>query len=163
MIDHITLRVRDLPAAKAFYTAALAPLGYRIGKEFPEAVGLGIGGMLDFWLVGDPEARPQHLAFFAPARAAVDAFYAAALAAGGIDNGPPGLRLDYHPNYYAAFAFDPSGHNVEAVCHLPPAAGKKKGGRGRAGARSKARAPAARKAATGARRATTKKVSKRRK
>jgi catechol 2,3-dioxygenase-like lactoylglutathione lyase family enzyme len=125
MIDHVTLRVRDLAAAKAFYAAALAPLGYQVGKEFPEAIGLGVGGMLDFWLVGDPQARPQHLAFSAPDRAAVEAFHAAALRAGGSDNGPPGLRLDYHPNYYAAFAFDPSGHNVEAVCHRAPGAARK--------------------------------------
>jgi catechol 2,3-dioxygenase-like lactoylglutathione lyase family enzyme len=125
MIDHVTLRVRDLAAAKAFYTTALRPLGYAVGKEFPGALGLGVGGLLDFWLVTDAEARPQHLAFSAPTRAAVDAFHAAALAAGGSDNGPPGLRLDYHPSYYACFAFDPSGHNVEAVCHRAPGASKK--------------------------------------
>jgi catechol 2,3-dioxygenase-like lactoylglutathione lyase family enzyme len=144
MIDHVTLRVRDLAAAKDFYAAALRPLGYRVGKEFPGALGLGVGGLLDFWLVGDPEARPQHLAFSAPTRAAVDAFHAAALAAGGADNGPPGLRLDYHPSYYAAFAFDASGHNVEAVCHQAPGAVKKiaRGPKG-----------AARKIATGPKRA----------
>jgi catechol 2,3-dioxygenase-like lactoylglutathione lyase family enzyme len=125
MIDHLTLRVRDLAAAKAFYAAALAPLGYKVGMEFPEGAGLGAGGKLDFWLVQDPAARPQHLAFSAPDHAGVDAFHAAALAAGGTDNGPPGLRLDYHPHYYAAFILDPSGHNMEAVCHLPPAATRK--------------------------------------
>ena len=122
MIDHITLRVRDLAAAKAFYTAALAPLGYTIGKEYSEALGLGAGGKLDFWLVADLTAQPQHLAFSSPDRGSVDAFYAAALGAGGRDNGPAGLRADYHPNYYGAFVFDGSGHNVEAVCHRPPAA-----------------------------------------
>ena len=125
MIDHVTLRVRDLAAAKAFYAAALAPLGYQLGMEFPDGAGLGIGGKLDLWLVGDPAARPQHLAFSAPDRATVATFHAAALAAGGTDNGPPGLRLEYHPNYFGAFVFDPSGHNIEAVCHLPPGAAKK--------------------------------------
>jgi catechol 2,3-dioxygenase-like lactoylglutathione lyase family enzyme len=125
MIDHITLRVRDLAAAKAFYTKALAPLGYRLGMEFPDGAGLGAGGKLDFWLIQDPEARPQHLAFSAPDRDAVDAVYAAALAAGGADNGPPGLRTEYHPNYYAAFVFDPSGHNAEVVHHHGPGAAKK--------------------------------------
>jgi catechol 2,3-dioxygenase-like lactoylglutathione lyase family enzyme len=124
MIDHLTLRVRDLAVAKAFYAAALAPLGYTIGKEYPEAIGMGAGGMLDFWLTGDPNASPQHLAFAAPDREAVDTFYAAALAAGGRDNGPAGLRAEYHPNYYGAFVFDPSGHNVEAVCHRSPGAVK---------------------------------------
>jgi catechol 2,3-dioxygenase-like lactoylglutathione lyase family enzyme len=139
MIDHVTLRVRDLAAAKAFYAAALAPLGYQAGKEFPEAIGLGVGGMLDFWLVGDAEARPQHLAFSAPDRAAVDAFHAAALRAGGSDNGPPGLRLDYHPNYYAAFVLDPSGHNVEAVCHRAPGAVRKGASAARRSTAKKAR------------------------
>ncbi len=126
MIDHVTLRVRDLAAAKAFYTAALAPLGYTIGKEFPEALGFGAGAKLDFWLVADLDARPQHLAFGAPDRRSVDAFYAAALGAGGRDNGPAGPRSEYHPNYYGAFVFDGSGHNVEAVCHRPPAAKRTK-------------------------------------
>lgn len=125
MIDHITLRVRDLAAAKAFYSAALAPLGYKLGMEFPDGAGLGAGGKLDFWLIQDPEARPQHLAFSAPDRETVDAVYAAALEAGGADNGPPGLRMEYHPNYYAAFVFDPSGHNAEVVHHHPPGAAKK--------------------------------------
>ena len=125
MIDHVTLRVRDLAAAKAFYLTALAPLGYKLGMEFPDGAGLGAGGKLDFWLVQDPEARPQHLAFSSPDRASVAAFYSAALAAGGRDNGPAGLRAEYHPNYYGAFVFDPSGHNVEAVCHRPPGAPKK--------------------------------------
>jgi catechol 2,3-dioxygenase-like lactoylglutathione lyase family enzyme len=124
MIDHVTLRVRDLAAAKAFYAAALAPLGYTIGKEYPEAIGMGVGGMLDFWLTADLNASPQHLAFSAPDRKAVDAFHASALAAGGRDNGPAGLRAEYHPNYYGAFVFDASGHNVEAVCHRPPGAAK---------------------------------------
>jgi catechol 2,3-dioxygenase-like lactoylglutathione lyase family enzyme len=141
MIDHITLRVRDLDAAKAFYAAALAPLGYVLQMEFPGGAGFAVGGKPDFWLFEDPEARPQHLAFAAPDRAEVDAFYQAALAAGGRDNGPAGLRTEYHPHYYAAFVLDASGHNVEAVTHRPP------GGAGKATRANKAnkttRAPAA--------------------
>ncbi len=125
MIDHVTLRVRDLAAAKAFFSTMLAPLGYKVGAEYPEALGLGAGGKLDFWLVADIDARPQHLAFSAPDRSLVDACYAAALAAGGRDNGPAGLRAEYHPNYYGAFVFDGSGHNVEVVCHLPPGGARK--------------------------------------
>jgi catechol 2,3-dioxygenase-like lactoylglutathione lyase family enzyme len=151
MIDHVTLRVRDLAAAKAFFAAVLRPLGYAVGKEFPGVIGLGVGGLLDFWLFEDAEARPQHLAFSAPNRAAVDAFHAAALGAGGSDNGPPGLRLDYHPSYYAAFVFDPSGHNVEAVCHRAPGAVKKiaKGPKGVAQKIAKGPKGAARKIAKG--------------
>lgn len=137
MIDHITLRVRDLAAARNFYEAALAPLGYRIAREYPEALGLGAGGLLDFWLVADLEARPQHLAFSAPDREAVDAFYAAALAAGGRDNGPAGLRTEYHPNYYAAFVLDGSGHNVEVVSHRPPGGARKTARGARVSARKK--------------------------
>jgi catechol 2,3-dioxygenase-like lactoylglutathione lyase family enzyme len=122
MIDHVSLRVRDLAAAKSFYAATLAPLGYKVAQVYPEAIGLGAGTQLDFWLVHDPEARPQHLAFAARDHASVDAFHAAGLAAGGRDNGAPGHRSEYHPNYYASFVFDLSGNNVEAVCHLPPAA-----------------------------------------
>jgi len=126
MLDHVTLRVHDVATSKAFYTAALAPLGYSVAMEFGDGAGLGVKGKPDFWITADKEAKPQHLAFHAGDHAAVDAFYAAALAAGGKDNGPPGLRLDYHPNYYAAFVFDPSGHNIEVVCHAPPAAAKQK-------------------------------------
>jgi catechol 2,3-dioxygenase-like lactoylglutathione lyase family enzyme len=136
MLDHITLRVRDGAASKAFYAAALKPLGYGIVMEFGGSYGMGVGGKPDFWITPDPEARPQHVAFRATSREMVDAFYAAAMAAGGRDNGPPGLRLDYHPNYYGAFVLDPSGHNVEAVCHAPPAA------TGRAPTRMAARTPA---------------------
>jgi catechol 2,3-dioxygenase-like lactoylglutathione lyase family enzyme len=153
MIDHVTLRVRDLAAAKAFYSAALAPLGYQVGKEYPGAIGLGIGGTLDFWLAPDPDARPQHLAFTAPDRAAAAAFHAAALAAGGTDNGPPGLRLDYHPHYFAAFAFDPSGHNVEVVCHRPPRAARPK-------KKAKAKQPAARRIAKGPKGVARKTIAK---
>jgi catechol 2,3-dioxygenase-like lactoylglutathione lyase family enzyme len=120
MLDHVTLRVHDLAAAKAFYVATLKPLGYAAIMDFPEGCGLGAGGKPDLWLVHDPAASPQHVAFAAPTRAAVDAFHAAGLAAGGKDNGAPGLRAHYHPNYYGAFVDDPSGHHMEAVIHAPP-------------------------------------------
>ena len=103
----------------AFYRAALAPLGYRVLMEFQGAAGLG-AGMPDFWLMATEQSlNPTHVAFSAD-RATVDAFHAAALAAGGTDNGPPGLRADFHPHYYAAFVRDPEGNNVEVVCHVDP-------------------------------------------
>lgn len=119
MLDHISLRVQDHSRAVAFYRAALAPLGYRVLMEFPGAAGLG-AGMPDFWLMAtEHPLNPTHVAFSAD-RATVDAFHAAALAAGGTDNGPPGLRADYHPHYYGAFVRDPEGNNVEVVCHVDP-------------------------------------------
>jgi catechol 2,3-dioxygenase-like lactoylglutathione lyase family enzyme len=119
MLDHISLRVQDHPRAVAFYRAALAPLGYRVLMEYPGAAGLG-AGMPDFWLMTTEQPiNPTHVAFSAR-RAAVDAFHAAALAAGGTDNGSPGLRADYHPHYYGAFVRDPEGNNVEVVCHSDP-------------------------------------------
>jgi catechol 2,3-dioxygenase-like lactoylglutathione lyase family enzyme len=121
MIDHLSLRVQDHPRAVAFYQAALAPLGYKVMMEYPGATGLG-AGMPDFWLMTTEQPlNPTHLAFSAT-RAAVDAFHFAALAAGGSDNGSPGLRADYHPHYYAAFVRDPEGNNIEVVCHVDPAA-----------------------------------------
>ncbi len=126
MLDHVTLRVHDLAASKAFYAALLAPLGYAVLGEYPETIGLGVKGKPDLWLAPDPAAAPQHLAFASPTRAAVDAFHAAGLAAGGKDNGAPGLRVHYHPNYYGAFIDDPSGHHLEAVIHTPPAAPRRK-------------------------------------
>jgi len=120
MLDHVTLHVSDLAASKAFYTAALAPLGYAVVMEFPQAAGLGVGGKPDFWIaIGGPTKPQAHVAFHAADRVTVDAFYAAAIAAGGRDNGAPGLRPHYHPNYYGAFVLDPDGQNIEAVCHLP--------------------------------------------
>ena len=119
MLDHISLRVQDHSRAVAFYRAALAPLGYRVLMEYPGAAGLG-AGMPDFWLMATEQPlNPTHIAFSAD-RATVDAFHAAALAAGGTDNGPPGLRADYHPHYYGAFVRDPEGNNVEVVCHVDP-------------------------------------------
>jgi len=125
MIDHLTLRVHDLATAKAFYAAALAPLGYAVIAEYPEAIGLGVGGKPDLWLAADPSAAPQHVAFAAASRAVVDAFHAAGLQAGGRDNGAPGLRVHYHPDYYGAFVDDPTGHHLEAVIHTPPGRARK--------------------------------------
>ncbi len=120
MIDHLTLKVRDAKKAKAFYSAALAPLGYEVLMEFQGSYGMGADKKPDLWIVQDPEnTRPMHLAFTAPSRKAVDEFFAAALEAGGKDNGGPGIRKDYHPTYYAAFVLDENGHNLEAVIHRP--------------------------------------------
>jgi len=121
MIDHLTLTVRDVDRSVAFYTRALAPLGYRVLMEFEGVYGLGDEKPY-FWIKqDDPPTNPQHIAFIARRRADVDAFYEAALAAGARDNGPPGLREHYHPTYYAAFVFDPDGHPIEAVNHAEPA------------------------------------------
>ncbi|HYX88715.1 MAG TPA: VOC family protein [Gaiellaceae bacterium] len=118
-MDHLTVPVRDLEASKEFYRRALAPFGIE-EVEVEGAVGWGPPGRVDFFIrPGDPGA-PLHVAFAAPDRATVDAFHEAALAAGGSDNGAPGLRPRYHPNYYGAYVLDPDGHNVEAVCHAPP-------------------------------------------
>ena len=120
MIDHIGMSYERWVECRAFYTAALAPRGYGVVMEFGDWVGLGVAGKPDFWAGPGQKTTPAlHLAFRAPDRAAVDAFYAAALAAGGTDNGAPGLRPHYHPHYYGAFVLDPDGHNVEAVCHDP--------------------------------------------
>jgi len=127
MIDHTGLNVSDYQKSKAFYLAALAPLGYQVVMEMPSSIvphggmGLGVPPKPDFWVAGgEPNVPPLHVAFRAENRAQVDAFYKAALAAGGRDNGPPGPRAHYHPNYYGAFVLDPDGHNIEAVCHDPP-------------------------------------------
>ncbi|HWN67345.1 MAG TPA: VOC family protein [Haliangium sp.] len=120
MIDHIGVSVRDYTRSKEFYLAALAPLGYAVVMEFDGAVGLGEGGKPDLWIAAGGEVdKPTHIALRARDRKAVDAFYQAALAAGGKDNGAPGLRAHYHPSYYGAFVIDPDGNNLEAVCHTP--------------------------------------------
>jgi catechol 2,3-dioxygenase-like lactoylglutathione lyase family enzyme len=120
MIDHTGLSVTDVAKSKAFYRAALAPLGYAVIMEFEEAVGFGVPPKPDFWIGrSKPDMPAVHVAFRASNRQEVDAFYGAALAAGGRDNGPPGLRPHYHANYYGAFVLDPDGHNIEAVCHTP--------------------------------------------
>jgi len=115
MLDHVSLRVQDFSRALAFYKAALAPIGYTVTMEYPGGAGLGEPGKPDLWISAtDKAAHPTHIAFRTD-RARVDAFHAAALAAGGTDNGAPGLRKDYGPTYYAAFLIDPDGNNVEAV------------------------------------------------
>jgi len=120
MIDHTGVAVSNFAKSKAFYAAALAPLGYAILMEFEQFAGFGIAPKPDFWIgEGAPNVPPIHVAFRADSRAQVDAFHQAAIAAGGRDNGAPGLREHYHPNYYGAFVLDPDGHNIEAVCHTP--------------------------------------------
>jgi catechol 2,3-dioxygenase-like lactoylglutathione lyase family enzyme len=117
VIDHIVVNVRDLGRSKALYAAALAPLGYVVVKEFPGAVGFGVGARADVWLWRrDPPATGIHVAILCGTRSMVDAFYAAAIKAGARDNGAPGPRLEYHPDYYGAFVLDPDGNNLEAVC-----------------------------------------------
>ncbi len=127
MLDHTGIFVSDLARSRQFYAAVLGALGYAVRKDVPQAVGFGDnipgddadpGG--DFWLIEGGPATPRiHVAFRAPDRAAVDRFYAAAIAAGGRDNGRPGICPEYHPHYYAGFVFDPDGYNIEAVCHRP--------------------------------------------
>jgi len=119
MIDHVGLTVKNLTASKQWYTRALAPLGYKLKYEFGDsAAGLGSDSNDDLWLKsGDTASGSVHVAFQAANRKAVDDFYAAAIAAGGKDNGAPGLRPHYHPDYYGAFVFDLDGNNIEAVCH----------------------------------------------
>jgi catechol 2,3-dioxygenase-like lactoylglutathione lyase family enzyme len=133
MIDHFSLPVSNYALARTFYDKALGALGYKVQLEVtdsPDYVGAGYGPAdlpePAFWIgagrePGPPPVTPigQHIAFKARDRAGVDAFYAAALAVGGSGNGPPGLRPQYHPNYYAAFILDPDGHRIEAVCHHP--------------------------------------------
>jgi catechol 2,3-dioxygenase-like lactoylglutathione lyase family enzyme len=121
MLDHVTIGVTDVERSKAFYDQALAPLGIRhLYGEADTFAGYGSDGKAYFWIgLRDTPQSGTHIAFAASDRALVDAFYAAALEAGGRDNGPPGLRPQYHPDYYGAFVLDPDGHNIEAVCRSP--------------------------------------------
>ena len=120
MIDHIGLGVSDLDRSSAFYQRALDPLGYQLLLERDGSVGLGRNGKPDFFIHANrPLSGPTHIAIASPDRATVHAFHAAGLAAGGRDNGPPGLRPHYHQHYYGAFVLDPDGNNIEAVCHRP--------------------------------------------
>ncbi len=128
IIDHFGFGVSDYPRAKAFYTEALAPLGIILLVEVaPEqtaskvwACGFGKDGKPEFWIGSDGKTTPpMHVAFVVDSRAEVRAFYEAALRAAGRDNGAPGVRPQYHPNYYGAFVIDLDGHNIEAVCHAP--------------------------------------------
>ena len=126
MIDHVGFPVSDYARARSFYEKALAPLGYTLIMEVQEnqfgakAAGFGINGKPDFWIGGEGGLqKPVHVAIVSKDRASVDAFYKAALAAGGKDNGAPGLRPHLHENYYAAYVHDPDGNNLEAVTHRP--------------------------------------------
>lgn len=123
IIDHVGIKVSDFARSKTFYTEALGALGIQLLTDF--AVGrdhhAGFGtAHPTFWISDGLAARAgTHVAFVAKSRAEVQAFYAIALSTGGHDNGPPGLRAHYHPNYYGAFVLDPDGYNIEAVCHAP--------------------------------------------
>jgi catechol 2,3-dioxygenase-like lactoylglutathione lyase family enzyme len=120
VLDHVGFAVSDYARSKDFYEQALAPLGLGLVKEpMGAAAGFGREGMASFWIEaqGRPVRGRLHVAFSAPSREVVDSFYAAALAAGATDNGAPGVRELYHPNYYGAYVLDPDGNNIEAVCH----------------------------------------------
>lgn len=127
MIDHTGINVSDPKMSRHFYEQALAPLGYKVLMEIPKeytegkvVLGFGVAPKADFWMnEGAPQKPHIHLAFRAESPAQVDAFYKAALQAGGRDNGGPGPRPHYHENYYGAFVWDPDGHNIEAVYHGP--------------------------------------------
>lgn len=129
MLDHVGFPVSNFNRSMAFYLHVLAPLGYGLVLEVNSEhdgdkshAGFGPDGRPQFWIgTGTPVKGQMHIAFEAKSRKAVDAFYEAALKAGGTDNGTPGLRPHYHENYYGAFVLDPDGHNIEAVCHLPKA------------------------------------------
>lgn len=122
MFDHVGLGVTNLAESKAFFLKALHPLGVEVAMEGPYGVGMGQNRKPSLWLFETKEQpAPLHLAFVAESRKQVEEFYKAAIAAGGKDNGAPGLRPHYHPNYYGAFVIGPDGHNVEAVCHKPEA------------------------------------------
>lgn len=127
MLDHLGIRCSDFARSLTFYQQALAPLGIRVVMEVTAEqtgadahAGFGRTGKPDFWIGGTPGAcGGVHVAFSAGSRDEVDAFHRAALAAGGRDNGGPGIREHYHPDYYGAFVLDPDGNNIEAVCHRP--------------------------------------------
>jgi catechol 2,3-dioxygenase-like lactoylglutathione lyase family enzyme len=127
MVDHLTLPVTDYERAKAFYLAALGPLGYGVVMELSRdqirdldvarACGIGPGHKPILWLKPGESVTPTHVAFRVDRRSLVDEFHRAALDAGGTDHGAPGLRPHYHPGYYGAFVLDPDGYNIEVVCH----------------------------------------------
>ena len=122
MLDHVGFTVSDYERSKAFYSTALAPLGITLLMEpMNAAAGFGKGGKPFFWIEtrGPALTGDLHVAFAADDRETVDAFHAAALEAGGKDNGAPGVRAIYHPHYYGAYVLDPDGNNIEAVCHKP--------------------------------------------
>jgi catechol 2,3-dioxygenase-like lactoylglutathione lyase family enzyme len=127
ILDHITINVSDYTRSRAFYERALAPLGVGFVMEYGKACGFGQNKKPDLWISEGAASyqKPEHLTHITPVHVAlvartrkdVDAFYAAAVAAGGRDHGAPGPRPEYHPNYYGAFVLDPDGHNIEAVHH----------------------------------------------
>ena len=120
MLDHVSLPVSKLEQSKRFYEKALSPLGYGLIMEHHiSGVGFGESAKPDIWIRQGEVGAAVHVAFASEDRATVDAFHEAAMAAGGRDNGGPGLRPEYHPSYYGAFVFDPDGNNIEAVCHGP--------------------------------------------
>ena len=120
IIDHVGIAMSDYAQSKVFFCKALAPLGIELITEVQGWAGLGKAGKPEFWFGTHTEKqKPMHIAFLAETREQVREFYAAALQAGGKDNGPPGIREIYHPNYYGAFVIGPDGHNIEAVCHQP--------------------------------------------
>ncbi len=121
MIDHLVLGVHHLDESRFFFEHALAPLGIKVVLDQPEYLGFGeeVTGRPFFFLAVRETTHRVHVAFSAADRATVDAFHAAALHAGGVDNGAPGLRPEYHEHYYAAYVFDADGNNIEAVCHQP--------------------------------------------
>jgi catechol 2,3-dioxygenase-like lactoylglutathione lyase family enzyme len=124
VFDHVGLNVSHYEVSKQFYERTLAPLGYSVQIELAESktAGFGAEGVAsDFWIgEREPLATSVHVAFQAPDHATIDAFHAAGVAAGGTDNGPPGIREQYHPTYYGAYVLDPDGNNIEAVCHAAP-------------------------------------------
>ena len=123
MLDHISIAVASVSRSKTFYAATLGSLGYGVVHESGVSVGFGLGKKPEFGIfaaAADASPVAQHIAFTAGSRSAVDRWHVAALAAGGVCNGAPGLRAEYHANYYGAFAIDPDGNNVEAVCHTAP-------------------------------------------
>jgi catechol 2,3-dioxygenase-like lactoylglutathione lyase family enzyme len=119
MLDHLAIGVRDLAASRAFYEAALAPLGFAVVMERDDRVAFGPTQRPIFFVVDREPAEGIHIAFQARDRDHVDAFHAAGVQAGGRDNGAPGMRPQYHPHYYGGFVLDPDGNNAEAVCHTP--------------------------------------------
>ena len=123
MIDHVIIGTSDFARSKAFYARALEPLGMTVVMEFGQGCGFGSEGKPWFWVTDRPAPGEGslHVAFAAADRATVDAFHSEALAAGGTDNGAPGVREHYHPDYYGAFVLDPDGNNIEAVSHRPEA------------------------------------------
>jgi catechol 2,3-dioxygenase-like lactoylglutathione lyase family enzyme len=123
VVDHVLFVVKKLGASRAFFTAALEPLGFRVAYEQEDGVAFGLEGADDFAVfegkLGEPTTTAAHVAFVAESREAVDAFFAAAIATGGTEIRGPGFRREYHAGYYAAFVFDPDGNNIEAVHHGP--------------------------------------------